>query len=48
MINPFFENNGPFKILDILQLLNLDDLKIDNDQEIIDKLLIVFLIKTFN
>ena len=36
MINPFFENNGPFKISDILQLINLDDLKIDNDQEIID------------
>ena len=36
MINPFFKNNGPFKISDILQLINLDDLKIDNDQEIID------------
>ena len=36
MINPFFENNGPFKISDILQLINLDDLKIDNDHEIID------------
>jgi UDP-3-O-[3-hydroxymyristoyl] glucosamine N-acyltransferase len=36
MINPFFRNNGPFKISDILHLINLDDFKIDNDQEIID------------
>ena len=36
MINPFFTNCGPFKISDILQLINLDDLNIDNDQEIID------------
>ena len=36
MINPFFVNNGPFKISDILQLINLHDLKIDNDYEIID------------
>ena len=36
MINPFFENNGPFKLSDILQSINLDDLNIDNDQEIID------------
>ena len=36
MINPFFKNNGPFKISDILQQINLDDLKLDNDQEIID------------
>jgi UDP-3-O-[3-hydroxymyristoyl] glucosamine N-acyltransferase len=36
VINPFFRNNGPFKISDILQLLNLDDLNIDNDQEIND------------
>jgi len=36
MINPFFKNNGPFKISDILQLMNLDDFKITNDQKIID------------
>ena len=36
MINPFFKNNGPFKISDILQLLNIDDLKIDHDQKIND------------
>ena len=36
MINPFFKNNGPFKISDILQLINLDNLKIDNDQKIND------------
>jgi UDP-3-O-[3-hydroxymyristoyl] glucosamine N-acyltransferase len=36
MINPFFKNNGPFKISDILQLINLDDLKIVNDQKIAD------------
>ena len=36
MINPFFKNNGPFKISDILQLINLDDVKIIDDQKIID------------
>ena len=36
MINPFFKNNGPFKISDILLLINLDDFKIDKDQEICD------------
>jgi UDP-3-O-[3-hydroxymyristoyl] glucosamine N-acyltransferase len=36
MINPFFTNNGPFNISDILKLLNLDDLKIDKDQKIND------------
>ena len=36
MINPFFRNCGPFKISDILQLINLDDLNIDNDHEIND------------
>ena len=36
MINPFFINYGPFKISDITQLINLNDLNIDNDQEIND------------
>ena len=36
MINPFFKNNGPFKIFDILQLINHEDLKIVNDQKITD------------
>ena len=36
MVNPFFKNNGPFKISDILQLINLDHLKIVNDQKIND------------
>ena len=36
MINPFFKNNGPFKISDILQLINLGDFKFTNDQKIID------------
>jgi UDP-3-O-[3-hydroxymyristoyl] glucosamine N-acyltransferase len=36
MINPFFKNNGPFQISDILQLINLNDLKIPNDQKIND------------
>ena len=36
MINPFFKNNGPFTIFDILQLLNLNDPKIVNDQKVID------------
>ena len=34
MINPFFKNNGPFNISVILQLINLDDLKIVTDQKI--------------
>ena len=29
MVNPFFRNNGPFKIFDILKLINLDDLNIE-------------------
>ena len=36
MINPFFKNFGPFKISDILQQINLDYLKIDNDQDVTD------------
>ena len=36
MINPFFKNNGPFIISDILQLLNLDNPAIVNDQRIVD------------
>ena len=36
MINPFFKNNGPFNISDILQLINLDNFKIFNDQKITD------------
>jgi len=36
VINSFFKNSGPFKISDILQLINLDDLNIDNNQEIND------------
>jgi len=36
MINPFFKNNGPFKISDILRLINLEDFINTNDQEIID------------
>ena len=36
MINPFFKNNGPFNIDDILQLLNLNHPKIVNNQKIID------------
>jgi UDP-3-O-[3-hydroxymyristoyl] glucosamine N-acyltransferase len=36
MINPFFKNSGPFKISDILQLINPDVVKIVNDQKIVD------------
>ena len=36
MINPFFKNNGPFRISDILKQINLPNIKIDNDQEIND------------
>jgi len=36
MINPFFINNGPFKISDILQTINLDQSETLNDQKITD------------
>jgi UDP-3-O-[3-hydroxymyristoyl] glucosamine N-acyltransferase len=36
MINPFFKNNGPFNISDILHLLNLDSLEVSKDKKIID------------
>ena len=36
MVNPFFKNNGPFKISDILHLINSDALEITNDEKIID------------
>ena len=36
MINTFFKNKGPFKISDILKLINLNDFKIPKDQKIID------------
>jgi len=36
MKNIFFKNNGPFKVSDILQLINLDDVKIDSAQKIVD------------
>ena len=36
MINPFFKNNGPFKISEIAQIINLDNFEIANDQKIID------------
>jgi UDP-3-O-[3-hydroxymyristoyl] glucosamine N-acyltransferase len=36
MNNPFFKNSGPFNISDILQLINLDNLKITKDQKITD------------
>ena len=36
MINPFFKNDGPFKISDILQLINIDNFKIANDPKIND------------
>ena len=29
MQNPFFKNNGPFKVSDILSILNINDTKID-------------------
>jgi UDP-3-O-[3-hydroxymyristoyl] glucosamine N-acyltransferase len=35
MSNPFFENNGPLNIIDILELLNIDDTHI-NDQKVLD------------
>ena len=39
MINPFFKNNGPFRILEILEiikLINPGNLKISNDQKVND------------
>ena len=36
MINPFFKNNGPFKISEILQTINLSHLENINDQKISD------------
>ena len=36
MQNPFFINNGPFKVSDILSLLNLDNVDIDMDLKITD------------
>ena len=36
MSNPFFKNNGPFKILDILQLLNLNHNETIKDEEVYD------------
>ena len=36
MQNPFFENNGPFKVSEIINFLNLNNFNIHNDQEIND------------
>tara|TARA_B110000003_G_scaffold38825_1_gene35539 strand:+ start:1 stop:981 length:981 start_codon:yes stop_codon:yes gene_type:complete len=36
MQNPFFINNGPFKVSDILSILNLDNVDLDMDQKITD------------
>ena len=36
MINPFFENTGPFKISDILKVINLDPSEINKDQMVVD------------
>ena len=36
MINPFFKNNGPFKISDILKVINLDSNKIIEDKLVVD------------
>lgn len=36
MHNPFFKNNGPFKISDILNILNLNNINLNIDQNIVD------------
>ncbi|MDC0354154.1 UDP-3-O-(3-hydroxymyristoyl)glucosamine N-acyltransferase [Candidatus Pelagibacter sp.] len=36
MSNPFFKNNGPFKVSDIFKILNLNYKDINNDQYILD------------
>ena len=36
MVNPFFKNNGPFKIFDILKILNIKDIISDKNQKVTD------------
>ena len=36
MQNPFFKNNGPFKVANILNILNLNNVNIDMEQNITD------------
>ena len=36
MVNPFFKNNGPFKFIDILKELSIDNNQNNQDQNIID------------
>ena len=36
MINPFFKNNGPFKIYDILKIISYDINKIIKDEQVFD------------
>ena len=36
MLNPFFKNNGPFKISDILNILNLNNINLNIDHNIVD------------
>ena len=36
MHNPFFKNNGPFKISDILNILNLNNINLNIDHNIVD------------
>ena len=36
MVNPFFKNYGPFKIIELIQILKLKDLNIDLDLEVSD------------
>ena len=36
MLNPFFKNNGPFKISELLKTINIEDNKIQTDTEISD------------
>ncbi len=31
MVNPFFKNTGPFKVFEILNLLNLDTKQVNSD-----------------
>ena len=36
MVNPFFKNHGPFKIIELIQILKLKDLNIGLDLEVSD------------
>jgi len=46
MLNPFFKNNGPFKISSILELIDIKQDQLSIDQDVIDIKDLFTLIKT--